>query len=224
MTDPQFPEPHPNVPPVPRAPENVEAPAAFAAPPAFGVPVPPPAPLTGIAPPVPQPETFGAPMPGAQPPAYAAPAGAYSVPQGGYTAPAQAYQPIRREPGPRAIGVLSFLLALIAAIATPILAGYAGFEIGLGVPSSASQIMANPESLAFLSPVREQVLWAEIAFWTGTGLGLVALILGIVAIARRRGRGFGIAGLVISVIAPVIFFTVLSVALTLGVSATYSTM
>lgn len=120
--------------------------------------------------------------------------------------------------------MLSFLLALIAAIATPILAGFAGFEIGLGVPGSATQIMANPESLAFLSPVREQVLWAEIAFWTGTALGIIALVTGIIAIARRRGRGFGIAGVVVSVIAPVIFFTVLSVALTLGVSAAYSTM
>ena len=47
-------------------------------------------------------------------------------------------------------------------------------------------------------------------------LGIAAFVLGILAIVKRRGRGMGIAGIVVAVIGPVIFFTAVFIALSIG--------
>ena len=46
------------------------------------------------------------------------------------------------------------------------------------------------------------VLIAEIAVWAGSALGIWALVQGVIAVVRRRGRGAGIAAIAISVLAP----------------------
>jgi hypothetical protein len=55
--------------------------------------------------------------------------------------------------------------------------------------------------------VREWVLLGEIAFWAGTVLGIWAIVQGIVAIAKRRGLGTGIAAVVVAVVGFFIFVT-----------------
>ena len=67
--------------------------------------------------------------------------------------------------------------------------------------------------------MRDQVLWAEVSFWAGTALGVFALVAGIIAIVKRRGRGPGIAAVIVAVIAPGIYFGVLTTLLSLGASA-----
>ena len=58
---------------------------------------------------------------------------------------------------------------------------------------------------SILTPVRDWVLLGEIAFWAGTVLGTWALVQGIVAIVKDRGRGWGIAAVVLAVIGPIAF-------------------
>lgn len=152
-------------------------------------------------------------------PGYPAPPGAYSVPMGGYSAPSGAYPGAPTAPGPVTTGVLALVLSLVAAVVTPVVVGVTGYQIGYAFPSVTDYVGSSSDSLAFLSPVRDQVLWAEIAFWVGTVLGVTAIVLGIIAIARRRGRGQGIAGLIIAVLGPMVFFTALTIALSLGASA-----
>jgi len=106
---------------------------------------------------------------------------------------------------------------MIAAVVAPILGGISGYQVGFGLPSVAERIDRVTDDLAFLSPVRDQVLLGEIGFWAGTLAGLAAIVVGIMAIVKRQGRGWGIAALIVGVIAPVIFFVVLTV--TLGVGA-----
>lgn len=173
----------------------------------------PPLPPTGGYPP--------APVPPASYPAYQAPAGAYQVPVGGYAAPTGGYAapeaPQRRS---SALGILALLLALIVAVVLPIIAGFSAWAIGYGIPDSASDLSTQDfDSLAFLSPVRDQVFWTELTFWAATILGVAAIVIGIVAIVKRRGRAQGIAGLVIAVVAPAIYFTVAFVALGFGATA-----
>lgn len=164
-------------------------------------PVPPYAPASPAAPPAP----------------YQAPPGAYQVPVGGYAAPSGSY--VTPEATPRrsaVLGLVSLVLALVAAVVTPIVAGVTSFEIGRRIPEAITQATGDVNSLAFLSPARDQVLGAELAFWAGTVLGVVAIVLGILAIVRKQGRGQGIAGLIVAVIAPMIFFVVVALAITLG--------
>ncbi|GAA1545338.1 hypothetical protein HD600_000325 [Microbacterium ginsengiterrae] len=189
MTEPQFPPPPPYgaVPPVPPAQGGEAAPAYQSRPP----------------------------VPGPQ--YYANPPGAYAAPVGGYSAPSGAYQ--LTAPAPkrgRVLGVVAFVLAIVAAVVAPIVGGAAGYSIGFELPSVMERLDASTSDLSFLSPVRDQVLMGEISFWLGTLAGIAAIVLGIMAIVKRAGRAFGITGLVIAVVGPIIFFIVLGVSLTLG--------
>lgn len=217
MTDPQFPPPAPDnatpngaVPPVPAAPGQQPPPApGYAAPPAPGYEAAP-APL------IPAPVTPHAQAPAA--PGYQAPPGAYPAPVGGYAAPAAgAYQPpAAPQPKSSMTGIVAFSLSIIAAVVASIIGGFAGYQIGFGLPTVAQQISRSTSDLSFLAPVRDQVLMGEISFWLGTLAGIAAIVLGIMAIAKRAGRAWGITALILGVLGPVIFFTVLTVLLGIG--------
>lgn len=167
--------------------------------------LPPPSPY-GSAPPVPPAPSYQTP-----PGAYTAPVGGYSTPQGAYQAPVQA-------PAPRSamLGILSFVLALVAVVVAPIIAGIAGYEMGFRLPSVAADVSAATSDLSIFSPVRDQVLLGEIGFWVGTLTGIAAIVLGIVAIAKRRGRVWGVIALVLAILGPVLFFLVFGIALGVG--------
>lgn len=190
--------------------DPIQPPSAPQVPPAYQAP--------SAAPGYPAPPVGAPPVP----PAYQAPPGAYGVPVGGYQAPTAGGYAVPEAKAPRspALGLAALIAAVIAAVVTPIVAGITAYQIGFAVPEAFSNgNVPAAGSLAILSPVREQVLWAEISFWAGTVLGLFAIIAGIIAIAKRRGRGQGIAAVVVAVIAPIIYFVVLGILLGLGVSA-----
>ncbi|KJL23863.1 hypothetical protein RN51_01399 [Microbacterium oxydans] len=230
MTDPQLPPPSGAVPSDPPAPPAVSASAATEFPSgAFPPPAAPAYPAAApayppVAPAYPQSAPAGypaAPAPGypATPPGYpAAPPGAYQVPVGGYAAPSGAYQ-VPATPAPsssRLFGTLALVLSLVAAVVPTIVVSISAFEIGRYLPNGAS---VTADDLRVLTPVRDQVLWAELSFWLGTLVGIAAIVLGIIAIAKKRGRGAGIAALVVAVLASAIFFIALVVALTSGATA-----
>jgi hypothetical protein len=127
-------------------------------------------------------------------------------------------QPVIAPPAARgpAIGLVAFLLGLGATVIAPIVAGIAAYTVGLGMRGD----VLDPTDLSFdwsaFSPVREWVLAGEIAFWSSTVLGIWALVQGIVAISRARGRGWGIAAVVLALLGPIVFFTVLWTSLLLG--------
>ncbi|MFD5226811.1 hypothetical protein ACFWHT_14440 [Microbacterium sp. NPDC058342] len=141
------------------------------------------------------------------PPVPAAPPGAYGVPVGGYLMPVGGYQvpPTERAPSKRT-GALALVAALLAAVVAPIVGGVLALQIGLQVLIDDLILMSGDIAFSALSPVRTQVLWIEITFWAATVLGVAALVLGIVATARRRGRGMGITAIVLAVLGPAFFF------------------
>ncbi|MDR6865665.1 hypothetical protein J2Y69_000247 [Microbacterium resistens] len=196
MSDPQ----QPSVPPS-------EATAAY--------PVPPQWAATGQAgPPAPAPTP-----PGYQAvPAYQAPPGAYAGPAAtGYDTPFTPEQDRSSTGG--GLGLTALVLSLIATIGSSIAGGWASFEIGRGVIDVDNLRALNGSILRVLSPVRDIVLWAEISFWTGTVLGILAFVVGIIATVRRRGRGAGIAAIVLSVLGPIVFGGVVFTLLTMGAAA-----
>lgn len=152
----------------------------------------------------------GAPVPGPAVPA--PPPGAYTVPVGGYQAPAGAYQlPPTAPPASRRTGAFALAASLLAAVVAPVIAGFVAVRMGMEVLVTDLVTPAGDLRLAALSPVRTPVLWIEIVFWAATALGVIALVLGIVATARRRGRGMGITAIVLAVLGPVGFFLTVSV-------------
>jgi hypothetical protein len=174
--------------------------------------------------PAPQPPAY-APAAGTVPsgqPAYAPatqapPPGAYQVPVGGYSEPAGAYAVPQAgaRTGSGVFGVLALVFGIIAGIIAPIVIGVLGVEIGTRIPAGIDT--GNTERLlAILSPARDQVLWAEITFWVATILGIAAIVLGILSIRAKQRRGLGITGLVLAVLGPVLYGTVLLIAVSLG--------
>ncbi len=146
----------------------------------------------------------------------ALPPGAYRVPVGGYQAPVGGYSAPPAPAPSRALGAMSLAAALIAALVTPAVAGVLALQIGLAVSADDLVDPGGDFVIAALSPVRLQTLWAEIMFWLGTALGLFGVIGGIVAVARRRGRGMGIAAIVIAALGPGIFFLAVTVMYGIG--------
>ncbi|GAA1726995.1 hypothetical protein [Microbacterium paludicola] len=154
-------------------------------------------------PPVPPP-----PAPGGwqQPAGYGAP---------GYGAPAAPYQPpqdpryaqyLQAPPAPKpssGLGMVALILSLVATIGGSILLAVALSAIGNGLGARFETITPG-SGMEVLTPVRDWVLVAEIAAWGGTALGIWALVQGIVAVAKRRGRGPGIAAIVIAALGPFI--------------------
>ncbi|GAA3628895.1 hypothetical protein GCM10022200_09370 [Microbacterium awajiense] len=155
-------------------------------------------------------------------PVYAPPAGYPAPPYTGSApaaAPAYANAIYGMPPGraSQALGVVALVLALAAAVVASIVVTIAGFFVGLG---TAHEFIVSPPGpdldWRVLTPVRGWVLAAEIAFWIGTALGVWALVQGIVAIAKARGRGAGIAAVVIAGLGPVVFFLGLQLGLAVG--------
>lgn len=243
MTDQPLP-PSGAVPPVPPAPQPVDgqpptpdyapappAPPAYEATPAANQPAPPayeatpPAYQPQTAPPAYQQQTAPPAYPSAPPayqatpPAYqSAPPGAYQVPVGGYSAPAGDYQAPASEPKKSGmLGILALVAAGIATLIIPIIAGFTSFEIGKRLPGGFDA--TGSDALAALAPARDQVLWTEVAFWTGTVLGIAAIVVGIIAIVKKKGRGAGIAAVVVAALGAVVFWVVVGVMLPAGVAA-----
>ena len=154
--------------------------------------------------------------PGAPAPVYQAPPGAFAGPAGGYLVPpAPGGTP---HPGP-ALGRVALILALIATVALTAVGAVLAGQIAQGASSTVTVSSFESGSLAFLTPVRDLVLWFEITGWTATALGIWALVQGIVAIVKRRGRGAAIAAVVIAVLGPFVYLGVAYAAVLFGAMA-----
>jgi hypothetical protein len=152
---------------------------------------------------------------------YVPPAGAYAAGPTGYPQEAGSgfLPPMAPVAAPKSsgLGVVALIAALVALIVPAIFAAINGMTIGSVIGQTGLDALSVSSNLAVLSPVRDEVLWAELAFWFGTILGVWAIIQGIVATVQRRGRGAGITAIIIAVIAPGAYFTALFVGLTMGV-------
>lgn len=148
-----------------------------------------------------------------QHPPYVAPPASYAAP---YAAPQHPQfaqyvaEPAAASRG-RALGVVALVLALVALIVTPIVGAVSAFAVGIayGAGMNGAFATADPETAviewSLLSPARDAVLWGEIAFWAGTVLGVWAIAQGIVALVKRRGRGQGIAAIIVAAVAFFVF-------------------
>lgn len=217
MTDPNsttpdgaFPPPAPGYQPAPTyAPGAQPAPPQNSEPPRYGEYAPP----QNAAPQNAAPQN-GAPQNGA--PQYAAPQ--YAPPQYGapaYGAPQYGQAPTgwgAPEPAPRsrALGLTSMLIAIPLFVLSVIASAVVGVSIGPFASRSATGFSYDSSNLpadqaAALAPVG-LLMGAQIL--VGTALGILALVLGIVAVATKRGRPLGIVGIIVSVAAPIVSFAV----------------
>ncbi|MGF3056717.1 hypothetical protein [Microbacterium sp. YY-01] len=229
------PAPHSAVPPAPHgAPSSAASGGGYAPPPA---PAPygqqaqqqPPQPFGQPQPAPPQSQPQSPPQPyGQQPtqpygqPPYAPPSGPTpptfgqtGSPYPGASLPQQVpAAPARKS---KVTGVIAFVMGVVAGVIAPILAFSPSYKIGQALMSpGATQYLEN-DDLTPLIPVRGDVLFVELLFWGGTLLGIAAIVMGIIAIAKKKGRGFGIFAIILALLGAVAFWLI--VVLAMGTSA-----
>jgi hypothetical protein len=96
----------------------------------------------------------------------------------------------------------------------------ASYRTGLGAGRElTARAFAADFDWSILTPVRDWVLLGEVSFWVGTALGVSALVLGVVAIVTARGRGAGIAAVIVAALGPIVFGAVVQGFLTAGLTA-----
>lgn len=124
------------------------------------------------------------------------------------------------------LGVIALVIAITAAAGASILSAVTAYPAAVGAMTDALTLspeglenLSSDQLLMVLSPVRGLVLWAEIGFWAGTVLGIWAFVQGIVAIATRRGRGAGIAAVIIAALGPVVFSLIVGASVLGGITA-----
>lgn len=140
---------------------------------------------------------------------------------GAYAAPAYASE--HRAPVSKKLGVIAFVAALLGVVIGAILAFVAGLQTaGIAQYADTSTGQLDPNTLP---PGAEQTAIAvgvlSVAAFAVYGiLGLWGFIQGIVAAIKNRGRGWGIAAIVIAVLGGIIVITALGVGAAAGVGST----
>lgn len=151
-------------------------------------------------PPAPEPHD-GTPRPGGAQPAYGAPQPEYGAQQPGYAPPAPSNRPGTK--GPRGLGLIAFLVALAGAVIGSILATIGGIQTGALVQyTGVDTTTVDPNTLppeaqqsavvGGLLVIAGYLVWGVLALW--------GLIQGIIAAVKNRGRGWGIAAIVIAIL------------------------
>ncbi len=119
-------------------------------------------------------------------------------------------------PPRRPLGAIGLVLAILAGVVASGVAGFASFRVAQRAGEEFVARGGQSVDWRLLSPVRDMVLIAEIAFWSGTVLGVAAFVIGIVATARNLGRGPAIAAIVIAALGPFVFAIVVFIAVASG--------
>lgn len=215
MTD--FPPPEPDVPSGPPT-----------EPPSTGEQQTPPAPPAPPAPPTPveAPPAYGERIPGyvqqppayQQPPVYQQPAVYQQPPVYGQPAPGYA-QPLYGEqvaaPKSKTLGLVAMIIAIVVFVVSVVVAIVLGSMLGPYATPTAGSFTLNEGSL---SPAEVQrVGGLSIGFlaliFFGTVFGLWALVQGIIATAKNRGRVYGIVAIAVAVLAPLVSFVAFGIAI-----------
>ena len=107
----------------------------------------------------------------------------------------------------RRLGVVAFIVAVTMFVLSAIAAAF----IGQGL--SAAVVIENGRAVPGSVTTGGGIfaLAAIIHVALGTALGIWAIVQGIVAVVKQRGRGFGVAAIIIAALAPLLSYLAFSI-------------
>lgn len=146
---------------------------------------------------------------------YAAPQAGSATPPAAYGAPA----PVARPKGSSRLGLIALLAALLGIILGSILSGIGGYQSGTLVQYADYANGTTDIAYESLPPAAQQTaiaggLLSVAGFLVWGAFALWGFIQGIIATVKNRGRGWGIAAIVLAVIGGGVVFAVLGIAAT----------
>lgn len=115
------------------------------------------------------------------------------------------------------VGVLSLIFGIVATVLAPVCAALGAVALGNALraahPDSNLSLWDLPEgtfqNLSWASPARANALWIDLSAWGGGLLWALAIVLGLIAIAQKRGKKPGKAGLILGCTGWVLYLVVL---------------
>jgi hypothetical protein len=116
--------------------------------------------------------------------------------------------------------VVAFLAGVVVTVVSPIVSIVSGATLGhLVKPGDgfSAGFAAGANSHDPQTAIVGLLIVAQLL--VGSGLGIWALVQGIIAVRQRRGRGWGIAAIVLAAVAPILSFIVYIVAIAATQSA-----
>jgi hypothetical protein len=113
---------------------------------------------------------------------------------------------------PSRLGLVALVVALVLVVLSSIASVATGTMIGPFLPDDGSADGSAVAENIEAAGAGSLVITALAHVGIGAVLGLWALVQGIVAVATRRGRGYGVAAIVIAIVAPIVSYAVFTVA------------
>lgn len=113
--------------------------------------------------------------------------------------------------GKKTLGVVALIFGLIASFGSALMAFLTGGPAVKRFGEYVTQYgpIEDPDlediDLSFFAPVRDSILWAEVSMWIGSIAGITAIVIGIIAIAQRKGRALGVFALILGILGPFIW-------------------
>ena len=113
-------------------------------------------------------------------------------------------------PRSRALGLTAMLIAAPVFVLSIVASVVVGMSAGPYATRTATSFSFNTSDL---SPAQAEAfapigILMAVQLLLGTALGILALVLGIVAAATKRGRAFGVVAIVLAAAAPIVSFAV----------------
>jgi len=107
--------------------------------------------------------------------------------------------------------VLGFIAAAIVAVAA-VLGNASMFAMIPAMAKASSTGHSTSDSAWLAAQLGDNWVGVVLSFYGSLFLGFVALVIGIVATSTGRGRGWGIAAIVISMIGPIVTLFIVGIA------------
>ncbi|WP_439692990.1 DUF308 domain-containing protein [Curtobacterium sp. SP.BCo] len=127
----------------------------------------------------------------------------------------QGYEEPKRKK--KTVGAIAFvvgLLALVSGVVAGVLIG-AAFGDSTALREAANSGSTTPSDAAIRELMTSPgAVSASLLFYLGTALGLWAIVQGIIAAVTKRGRAWGVWGLVLAVVGVIAFFIAAAVSVT----------
>ncbi|WP_282006418.1 hypothetical protein [Propioniciclava sinopodophylli] len=142
------------------------------------------------------------------------PQGQQAAPYGQYPQGYQQQWPAEPQPQSKTLGLIGLGIVAVCTIILAVVGYNVGAQVGQFMLDYGIDAMQNPDpNDPMVIALGQQVAGSTTAGIFATLAGIAGWIVSIIAVSRRRGRTFGIGGIILGILAPIVGFIAFAVGL-----------